>query len=224
MNTPRLRLQEYRDKIAAGRGLLAREWDDFDSLERQLEPNAYRDRQAQGHHEILMLHARELSIEDLELILAEKRAEPTIAQTLVFIEEVHAGQFDLGGKPFWLHPVSVMNRLGPYATHHEKLAALLHDVLEDTPWTAEQLLERGYPTAVVDAVKLLTRPEGKGRPTYIDWIRLLARSRNRIAIRVKIADNEDNSDPERVARLPPEQRDIVKRYELSLKILRAADL
>lgn len=216
-------LKGYRDRIAAGCGLLAREWDDYDALEKRLEPNAYRDRKAQWHHEGLMKHARELSIEDLETILVEKRAEPTVEQTIEFIKMAHAHQVDLGGKPYWLHPVSVMNRLGPHATHHEKLAALLHDVLEDTPWTAARLSERGYPVVVVNAVQLLTRPKDKGSPTYMDYIWLLARSRNRIAIRVKIADNEDNSDPERVAQLPPEQRS-EHDYIRSLQILRAVEL
>lgn len=217
-------LKEYRDRLTTGRGLLAREWDHYDSLEKQLDPNAYLERKAQAHHNMLMENARELSIADLETIIAEKRAEPTVEQTIEFIKHAHDGQLDLGGKPYWLHPVSVMNRLGPHATHHEKLTALLHDVLEDTPYTEHDLAKREYPSAVIHAVKLLTRPEGDSSPSYLDYIVLIARSRNRTAIRVKISDNEDNSDPERVARLPPKQRYLVQRYQRSLKILRAADL
>jgi hypothetical protein len=96
----------------------------------------------------------------------------------------------------------------------------LHDVIEDTEYTADDLLAMGYPREVVKAVQLLSRPQGESRPNYMDWIRSIAASGNRLAIRVKIADNEDNCDPERVAALPPEARGIVDRYEQSLRILR----
>lgn len=144
---------------------------------------------------------------------------PTIDDTIEFIKRAHMGQFDKGGVEYWKHPVSVMNRLPPDASLNEKLAALLHDVLEDTEYTAQDLLTLGYPHEVVDTVKMLSRPDGM---TYMDWIRSIAASGNMAAIRVKIADNEDNSDPRRIAQLPPEQRDIVMRYERSLRILRKA--
>jgi hypothetical protein len=70
-------------------------------------------------------------------------------------------------------------------------------------------------------VQLLSRPQGESRPDYLDWIRSIAASGNRLAIRVKIADNEDNCDPVRVAALPPDEQNIVGRYERSLQILRS---
>lgn len=144
---------------------------------------------------------------------------PTISETIAFIQEAHAGQLDKGGNPYWLHPVSVMKRLGDDAPEAAKHAALLHDVLEDTPITAGDLRERGYSKEIVTAAQMLSRPPGL---TYMDWIRSIAKSGNATVIRVKIADNEDNSDPARIASLPPEQRDIVSRYERSLRILRPA--
>jgi len=115
-----------------------------------------------------------------------------------------------------------MKRLPADATDDERRVALLHDVIEDTETTASDLLAMGYSKAVVDAVVLLSRPEGDSRPTYMEWVCSLAASGNKMAIRVKIADNEDNSDPMRIANLPPNERDIVRRYERSLKILRMA--
>lgn len=145
--------------------------------------------------------------------------QPTVESTVAFVQQAHEGQTDKGGKPYWLHPLSVMRRLGDDASDAEKMAALLHDVLEDCDYTRGDLKDIGYPDDVLEAVEMLTRPDGW---TYMDWIRSLAASGNRIAIKVKIADNEDNSDPDRIAVLPPEERDIVRRYERSLKILRAA--
>jgi (p)ppGpp synthase/HD superfamily hydrolase len=146
---------------------------------------------------------------------------PTVDETIAFIKKAHEGQTDKSGKPYWLHPVAVMHRLGENASEQEKLTALLHDVIEDTDYTAEQLLAMGYKKAVVTAVQMLSREKGPNRPTYIEWIRSIAASGNEIVIKVKIADNEENSDPARVAQLPPEERDIVKRYARSLEILRA---
>lgn len=147
---------------------------------------------------------------------------PSINETIAFIRRAHANQVDKGGSPYWLHPVSVMKRLPADATDDERRVALLHDVIEDTETTASDLLAMGYSKAVVDAVVLLSRPEGDSRPTYMEWVCSLAASGNKMAIRVKIADNEDNSDPMRIANLPPNERDIVRRYERSLKILRMA--
>lgn len=145
--------------------------------------------------------------------------QPSLEETISFIQAAHAGQTDKSGKPYWQHLVSVMRRLGENATENEKRVALLHDVIEDTPYGAADLRRLGYADDVVTAVEMLSRPQGVG---YLDWIRSIAASGNRVAIRVKIADNEDNSDPQRIAALPPDQRSIAERYHHSLRILRAA--
>jgi (p)ppGpp synthase/HD superfamily hydrolase len=142
---------------------------------------------------------------------------PTIEQTIEFIRSAHAGQTDKGGQPYWQHPVAVMRRLGPAASENEKMAALLHDVIEDTGTTAEDLRGLGYPEEVIEAVSLLSRPHGVA---YLNWIRSIAASGNQTAIRVKIADNEENSDPARVAAFPAADRGLVNRYHRSLSILR----
>jgi hypothetical protein len=70
---------------------------------------------------------------------------PTVDETIAFIKRAHAGQVDKAGNPYWQHPVSVMGRLGPDATESEKLAALLHDVIEDTDHAAADLLAWDIP-------------------------------------------------------------------------------
>src|SRR5262249_56758543 len=120
-------------------------------------------------------------------------------------KHAHADQTDKAGVPYWQHPVAVMQRLGDHASESERLAALLHDVIEDTGHTAADLRAMGYSNEVVEAVLLLSRPNGPDRPTYLDWIRSLAASGNRTAIKVKIPDLEHKSPPARVARLPAEQ-------------------
>lgn len=108
---------------------------------------------------------------------------PSINETIAFIRRAHANQVDKGGSPYWLHPVSVMKRLPADATDDERRVALLHDVIEDTETTASDLLAMGYSKAVVDAVVLLSRPEGDSRPTYMEWVCSLAASGNKMAIR-----------------------------------------
>jgi len=57
---------------------------------------------------------------------------------------------------------------------------------------------------------------------YLDCIRAIAASGDRMAIAVKIADNQDNLDPERLSRLPPDKRSGNDRYRRSIEILTAA--
>lgn len=217
------RLQRYRSAVTHNRGLTAWEWDNYDDIEKQLEPHAFRDRWTKARKESMLKDAQELSIEELEVLIAKKQAEPTVEQTIEFIKKAHAGQTDRGGKPYWMHPVSVMRRLSPYVPYRTRLVALLHDVLEDTTYTAAQLLELGYPPTVISAVELLSRPTGPDSPDYLTWIRSIARSHNHAAIAVKIADNEDNMDPARMAALPSDDPALAKhvaQYEQSLRILR----
>lgn len=147
---------------------------------------------------------------------------PTIGETVDFIMSVHAGQVTKAGEPYWTHPVAVMALLPRDATNDERLAALLHDVIEDTPFDEQDLIDRGYSERVVSIVKALSRPEGENRSTYMDWIRRLAESRDQEVIRVKLADNMHNSDHARIAALPEAERGIVKRYKRSMRILRDA--
>jgi (p)ppGpp synthase/HD superfamily hydrolase len=145
---------------------------------------------------------------------------PTIESTIEFIKRAHAGQVDKGGVAYWHHPVSVMNRLGPEAPEDYKLAALLHDVIEDTEYGADDLRAMSYSSAVVDAVQRLTKVDDI---PYLDNIERIAASGDKIAIAVKIADNEDNLDPERLARVPADMQTLsrqISKYQDSLKILR----
>src|SRR5699024_8012494 len=79
-------------------------------------------------------------------------------------------------------------------------AAWLHDVIEDTSWTADALLTEGFPAEVVDAVVALTRTPDVPSDAYYRAIR----EQGGIALMVKHADIADNTDPVRVAALEPE--------------------
>lgn len=142
----------------------------------------------------------------------------TIGQTIDLIRDFHENQFDKGGFPYWTHPVRVMGMLPLGSGETEQHAALLHDVMEDCGVTRDQLRVMGYTNEVINIIELVTRKKGDGL-TYMEWIRRIAESGNIGAIRVKIADNWDNSNPLRIAQLPEESRSIAHRYERSIGIL-----
>lgn len=106
----------------------------------------------------------------------------SIEDALRLAVEAHDGQKDLDGKPVILHPMTV----GLAGRNREEvIAGLLHDVVEDTSFTFEDLLERGVDEAIVEALKLLTHD--KGTP-YDEYVQRIAQSGNDIAIHVKYND------------------------------------
>lgn len=148
----------------------------------------------------------------------EDKTVPSIGSTLFFIMWAHNGQLDKGGNEYWLHPLRVMYKVYMLGGSSDAMiSALLHDVLEDTSVTKEEL-EKLYSADIINTVDLLTRKDDG--LTYMQWIQSIADSGNMDAILVKYADNLDNSDPARIMQLPESERSIVKRYEKSKNILR----
>jgi len=135
-----------------------------------------------------------------------------------FAHAAHADQKDKSGAPYINHVVRVTLKAQEYAARvadrwfrdDVTVAALLHDVVEDTPVTFEDLVMMINPN-VLAILQLVTRDTSTGE-TYQQWIQTLCASRNYGAIIVKLADNFDNSLPERLATLPEAERSIEKRY------------
>ena len=100
--------------------------------------------------------------------------------------KAHKGQRDLDGKPVILHPLTVALKGN---NESEIVAGLLHDVVEDTDWSFDDLLEAGIEPKVVDTLRLLTH--NKDVP-YLDYVRDIACSGNPIAINVKCNDLDHN--------------------------------
>src|SRR4051794_28387272 len=128
----------------------------------------------------------------------------TSADAKAFARIQHAGQVDKVGAPYVEH----LERVAFAAEHRAQQArdlglavdpdavvqaAWLHDVIEDTPVTADELRGAGYAAAVVEMVELLTKPPG--RETYEERIAAIIQSGNLGAILIKLSDNEDNTDP-----------------------------
>jgi (p)ppGpp synthase/HD superfamily hydrolase len=111
----------------------------------------------------------------------------TVEGAVEFATRAHDGQVDKQGAPYILHPLRVAARLHEYGDHYV-IAGLLHDIVEDTYHTVDDLIAQGAPIDAVEAVELLTRHDK--REPYVDYIERL--TRNPIAGWVKASDIADN--------------------------------
>ena len=102
----------------------------------------------------------------------------------------HQGQLDKSGAPYIFHPIHLAEQMTDEKT---VCVALLHDVVEDTEYTFEDLINMGFPNEVIEALKLLTHADDV---PYMDYVKAL--SVNPIAKAVKIADLTHNSDTSRL--------------------------
>lgn len=116
----------------------------------------------------------------------------------------YAGRKDKAGQTYILHPLRLMNRM---ESDVERAVALLHDVIEDSDITDEELLNEGIPKTVVDAVKCLTKREEEN---YDDFIARV--SANDLATKIKIVDIEDNINVLRLKRLTKKDLARVVKY------------
>ncbi|GLW31205.1 HD domain-containing protein [Actinoplanes regularis] len=139
---------------------------------------------------------------------------PTIADADALAERYHRGQVDKAGNPYINHPRAVAEALREHGDH-TVMAGLLHDIVEDTPITLEQLRKLGYPEEVVAAVDSVTRRPGED---YMDLIRRAAA--NPLGRLVKLQDNAHNSDPARLALLSADEREwFTQKYAKARKVL-----
>lgn len=129
---------------------------------------------------------------------------PTLEDAIALAVEAHRGQRDKAGQTYILHPLRVMMRL---ETDTERMVAILHDVVEDTPWTLERLRGLGYPEEVLSALDCLTKREGETYEAFIE--RVLPHP---LARRVKRADLEDNMDVRRLLAVTPRDAERLARY------------
>ncbi|MFC8065488.1 HD domain-containing protein [Streptomyces sp. NPDC057293] len=141
----------------------------------------------------------------------------TVEEVEVFAAAAHAGQIDKIGVPYIEHVRAVAAGLAPFGDELV-MAGLLHDVIEDTDWTAARLREEGIPERVVSAVEAVTNQPGV---PYGEKIQRIIRSSD--ATLVKVADNAHNSHPDRAAQLPEGKRvRLAAKYRAARDVLWAA--
>lgn len=125
----------------------------------------------------------------------------SVREIEILADGAHAGQTDKIGVPYVEHVRAVAAGLAPFGDGLV-MAGLLHDLLEDTDWTAERLRKSGVPARVVEIVEAVTNQAGM---SYDEKIRRITADPQ--ATLVKIADNAHNSRPDRAAQLPADKRE-----------------
>ena len=125
--------------------------------------------------------------------------------------EAHKGQVDKSGMPYVFHPFHVAEQMTDEAT---TIVALLHDVVEDTDYTLNDLKEMGYPDEVIQALSLLTHDDGS---EYMDYVKRL--KNNPIARAVKLADLKHNSDLSRYDKIDGNAIKRTAKYRQAIEIL-----
>lgn len=129
----------------------------------------------------------------------------------------HAGQVDKGGNPYISHPLAVAEGVKGYEL---KIVALLHDVLEDSSVTAEDLLTEGFPPELVEAICVLTHNKNDAL-SYREYIYLV--KKNPIACAVKISDITHNLDLSRIPNPTIRDYERCKKYEKARAYLLGAE-
>ncbi len=136
-----------------------------------------------------------------------------LEQAIALAVKTHQGQVDKAGQPYILHPLRVMFRL---EGETERMVAVLHDVVEDSDLTFDDLRRMGFTEQVIEALDGVTRRPDE---TYQEFVN---RSQcNPISCQVKLADLEDNMDIRRLSTLPTEKDwERLKRYRQAWEQLR----
>lgn len=125
--------------------------------------------------------------------------------------EAHKDQKDKSGLPYIFHPFHLAEQMSDEAT---TVVALLHDVVEDTSYTLDDLREMGFPQGVTDALALMTHDK---RIPYMEYV---ARIReNPVARTVKLADLRHNSDLSRLDTVTEKDKQRVMKYRIAIAIL-----
>ncbi|GAA4792623.1 HD domain-containing protein [Lysobacter hankyongensis] len=137
----------------------------------------------------------------------------TLERAIELAARAHAGQRDKGGQPYILHPLRVMAAM---TTDAGRIAAVLHDIVEDTSITFDDLVAEGFADDIVDAIRALTKFEGETREQAAKRI-----VRDPIARAVKLADIADNMDLTRIPAPSERDRARLREYAVAREILLA---
>lgn len=123
----------------------------------------------------------------------------------------HKDKYDKGGVPYIIHPFCVAEKMKDEKT---TVAALLHDVVEDTKLTFNDLIKEGIPEDIIEALMYLTRNENDDYMEYICKIKC-----NNIACAVKKEDIIHNSDITRLNNISEKDIKRIEKYKKALEFL-----
>ena len=137
-----------------------------------------------------------------------KETNDLFYKSLEIVTRLFNDKSDKGGLPYVIHLLKVYSGVSDYI---EKICALLHDVVEDTDVTYDDLKKVGYDEEIIEILKILTKIKGEDYRVYIDRI---IDSNNIHAMNIKLADLRHNMDISRIINPTPNDYERVsKRYE-----------
>ena len=134
-----------------------------------------------------------------------------INKALRLAYEAHKGQFDKSGVPYVFHPLHLAEQMDD---EDSIVAALLHDVVEDTAYGLEDLRAMGFPAKALEAVALLTHDPAEPYLSYVARVK-----ENPVARRVKLADLRHNSDLSRIQKVTARDLERVEKYAAAIRLL-----
>ena len=140
-----------------------------------------------------------------------KKKKLYLDRAIELAKQHHEGQTDKAGKPYIEHPLRVMYQV---ESEEEKIVAILHDIVEDTDISLNDLRNEGFSEEVVSAVECLTKQDGENYDSYIERI-----SFNPLAVKIKLADLEDNRDLTRLPEVTDKDLKRVEKYDKALEKL-----
>ena len=129
--------------------------------------------------------------------------------------DAHKSQVDKSDIPYVYHPFHLAEQM---KDEYSTCVALLHDVVEDTDITLDELKSNGFPDEVIEALSLMTHSDDV---PYLDYIRAL--KDNPIARKVKLADLAHNSDLTRLDRVDDKAIERINKYKQAILILEKAE-
>ena len=125
--------------------------------------------------------------------------------------DAHKNQTDKSGMPYVYHPFHLAEQMDDEYT---TCVALLHDVVEDSDLSLDDLIKEGFPKEVTDAISLMTHDESV---PYLDYVAEI--KKNPIARKVKLADLRHNSDLSRLNIVDDRALERVEKYQKAIRIL-----
>ena len=126
-------------------------------------------------------------------------------------KRAHLGQIDKAGEDYIKHPEKVASFVN---SDEEKAVAYLHDVIEDTELTLEDLREYGFSEEVLKAVDVITKKKGQDYQTYLNSVK-----ENKLARVVKLADLRHNSDLTRLINITEKDVERREKYQKAIDFL-----
>jgi len=135
-----------------------------------------------------------------------------LGRAIAIAASAHQDQLDKNGAPYTLHPIRMMLNMD---SEEQMIATVLHDVVEDTEWTLDQLRAEGFSDRIIHLVDLLSRKALESYAEFIERVRT-----DPVAVKIKIADLEDNMDLTRLPKITGKEISRLKRshhYWLTLQ-------